>query len=132
MPIWGPDVPHLLLIASATDEELVVPPRFTATSERTFRHADVLGGIAVELPHGDEPFGEKKEQGCEDSLILSGEFSLLEDVIIVIPGSDKKGYYVAFLRELEAHSRVVGLTPPGNSIRLATEEGTCVEWNVVG
>jgi len=130
--MWGPDIPHLLLIASGADEELVVPPRVTATTERTFRHADVLWGLAVELPHGDEAFGEKKEQGCEDSLILSGEFPPLEDVIIVIPGSGKKGYHAAPPRELEAHSREVGLTPPGNSIRLATEERTCVEWNVVG
>ena len=85
MSVGGPDVSHPLLIASAADEELVVPPRSTAIAERALRQADVLGGLAVVLPHGDETVGEKKEQGCEDGLILSSEFSPLKDVIVVIP-----------------------------------------------
>ena len=75
VPVWGPDISHLLLIASPTDEELVVPPFVTATAERTFRKAEVLWGLAVVLPHGDEAFGEEKEQSREDCLILSCEFS---------------------------------------------------------
>lgn len=89
MPIRGPDVPHPLLIALATDEELVVPPRFAAFTKRTFRYAHILGRLAVVLPHGDETFWEEKEQGGEDGLILSGEFSPL-DVIIMIPSGGKE------------------------------------------
>jgi len=89
VPVWGPGVSHPLPIDPVADEELVVPPRSTATTERTFWYADVLRGLAVVLPYSDETFGEKKEQGCEDGLILSGEFSSFEDVVIVIAGSHR-------------------------------------------
>jgi len=104
MPVWGPDVSHPLPITSVTDEELVVPPCSTAITEGIFRHAEILRGLRIELPDGDESFWEEEEQGCEDGLILSGKLPPLEDVIIVICE--------------------VSLTPPGDSIRLATEEGT--------
>jgi len=103
VPIRGPNVSHPFPITLATDEELVVPPRSTAITKRTFRDADVLRGLAVELPHGDETVGEKKKQGCEDSLVLSGEFSALEDVIIVIPGSDK-GFTTLHSRISQGHT----------------------------
>ena len=124
MPIWSPDVPHPLLIDSAADEELVVPPRSTAATERTFWYADVLRGLAVVLPYSDETFGEKKEQGCEDGLILSGEFPSLEDVVIVIPGGSQRVYYAhsRASRGRGVNIREVGLAPPSNSIRLAAEE----------
>lgn len=90
MPVRGPNISHPFLITSATDEELVVPPCSTAIAERTFRHADILRGLAIELPDGDESFWEEEEQCCEDGLVLSDEFSPLEDVVIVIPGSEKE------------------------------------------
>lgn len=114
MPIWSPDVSHPLLITSAADEELEVPPRYAAASERTFRRIDILRGLRVELPHGNKTFGEEKEQGRENGLVLSGKFSPLEDVIVVIPG--EKGHYAALSSESEGHSREVSLAPPGNSI----------------
>ena len=88
MPVWRPYISHPLLIASAADEELVVPPCSTTTAERTLRRANVPWGLGVVLPRGDEALGEKKEQGCEDGLILSGEFSSFEDVVVVIPGGE--------------------------------------------
>jgi len=100
--VWTPDISHPLLLVLITDEELVVPPRSTATTEGAFRHANVLWGLVVVLPHCDEAFGEKKEQGCENGLILSGKFPSFEDVVIVI--------------------REVGFTPPRNGIRLSAEE----------
>jgi len=90
VPIWSPDVSHPLSVDSAADEELVVPPRSTATAERTLRCANVLRGLAVVLPDSDETFGEKKEQGCEDGLILSREFPSFEDVVVVIPGGPQR------------------------------------------
>jgi hypothetical protein len=90
VPVRGPDVFHLLLIASAADEELVVPPCSTAIAKRTFRRVDILWGLAIELPDSDESFWEEEEKGCEDGLVLSGEFPPLENVIIVIPGSVAK------------------------------------------
>jgi len=88
--VRGPDVSHPLPITSVTDEELVVPPRSATITEGTFRHVDILLGLSIELPDGDESFWEEEEQGCEDGLILSGEFPPLEDVIIVISGSGKE------------------------------------------
>ena len=61
MPVRGPDVSHRFLVTSATDEELVVPPCFTAIAERTSRRADILRGFAIELPDGDESFWEEEE-----------------------------------------------------------------------
>ena len=121
VPTWGPDVSHPLLIASAADEELIVPPPSTAATERTFRRANVLRGLAVVLPHGDETLWEEEEQSCEDGLILSGELPSFEDVVIVIPGV-AKGLLRALLSELGTHIRKVGLTPPSDSVLLAAEE----------
>jgi hypothetical protein len=119
--VRSPDISHPLPIAWATDEELVIPPRSTATAKGTLRHSDVLRWPAVVLPHGDETFRKKKEQGCKDGLILSGEFPSFQEVVIVIAGSDK-GINTHILERVGSHIREVGLTPPGDSIRLATEE----------
>ena len=99
MPIWSPDVSHPLLIDSAADEELIVPPRSTAAAERPFRYANALRGLTIVLPDSDETFGEKKKQGCEDGLILSGEFPSFEDVVIVIPGSHR-GFTMRILEQI--------------------------------
>jgi hypothetical protein len=115
---WRPDVSHLLLFASFTDKELVVPPCSTATTKRVLPTTEPWDLVVV-LPHSDETFWEKQEQGCKNGLFFSCEFSTFEDVVIVIPA--KRWYYYE-REEGGEYIREVGLTPPSNGISLTTEE----------